>query len=98
MALIEGITTRTFISSQFPFETIRVFAGHNKYTGKLRLFISHHSSRGVARQVFGYVSKHGSKLVEDEDFDLIYYWEIIPRVLKDFPRIGCVNMWFVLRQ
>ena len=70
-ALIESVMARTFISNLFPFETVRIFAGHNKLTGPLRPFISNHSSKEIARRVFGYASKRGMKLLEEHDFDLV---------------------------
>ena len=87
-ALLDGITSRSFISNLFPFETVRVFAGHNKLTGPLRPFISNHSSRRIAKKVFGYTSKRGMKLIDEDDFDFVY-WDVFPRVLKDFPSTFC---------
>jgi hypothetical protein len=83
-ALVEGITSNTYISSDFPFELVRVHAGSKKLTGPLRPFITSHQSRRIARDVYGY-GKRGKKLIGTEDFDHIF-WEIIPKALTiSFP-------------
>jgi hypothetical protein len=82
-ALIESIQENSYISSDFPFEIVRVRAGSKKLTGPLRPFVTSHHSRRVAREVFGYGIR-GKKLVSEECFDLIF-WEIIPKALKEFP-------------
>jgi hypothetical protein len=83
-ALIESVMENIFISSDFPFEIVRVRAGSKKLTGPLRPFVTSHHSRRVAREVFGYGIR-GKKLVSEECFDLILFWEIIPKALKEFP-------------
>jgi hypothetical protein len=82
-ALVEGIMENSYISSDFPFEMIRVRAGTKKLTGPLRPFITSHHSRRVAKEVFGFGIR-GKRLVNEDDFDLIF-WEIIPPALKEFP-------------
>ena len=83
-ALVSALSSREFISSLFPFESIRVFAGGKKLTSSLRPFITSHRSRKVARTVFGWQSQRGSKLVDEEDFDLIY-WDVFSSLRKEFP-------------
>jgi hypothetical protein len=82
-ALIDGLLHRDFISSDFPFEPIRIRAGNSKLTGPLRPFLRAHHGKRIARQVFGF-GKRGKKLLKEEDFDLVY-WDVIPRALKEFP-------------
>jgi hypothetical protein len=82
-ALVDGIMANDYISSDFPFETIRVRAGTKKLTGSLRPFITSHHSRRVAKEVFGF-GKRGKRLVNEDDFDLIF-WDVIPLALKEFP-------------
>jgi hypothetical protein len=53
-ALVEGITTNMYISSDFLFELVRVRAGSKKLTGPLCPFITSHQSRRIARDVCGY--------------------------------------------
>jgi hypothetical protein len=82
-ALMDALYSRSFISSDFPFETVRVKLGPRKVTKSLRPSILHHSSRRIAKQVFGF-GPRGSKIINEEQFELIY-WDIFPRVLKKFP-------------
>ena len=82
-ALMEALYSGSFISSDFPFETLRVKLGPKKVTHSLRPSILHHSSRRIAKQVFGF-GPRGSKILDEEKFELIF-WDVLPRVLKKFP-------------
>lgn len=79
-ALVHGIMARDFISSDFPFETIRVKTSSQKLTGSIHPFILSHHGRRVAKQVFGF-GKRGKKLVNKDDFDYVY-WDAFPAALK----------------
>jgi hypothetical protein len=81
-ALMNALFSGSFISSNFPFETIRVKLGPKKVTRSPRPSILHHSSRRIAKQVFGF-GPRGSKILTEEQFKLIY-WEVFPRVLSSF--------------
>lgn len=82
-ALVEAVISRKFISDRFPFEPIRIYAGTKKLTGSRWPFITNHNSRKIAKIAYGF-SKRGKKLLDEEDFDLVYC-DIIPRALKEFP-------------
>jgi hypothetical protein len=82
-ALVEGLLSRDFISSDFPFEPMRIRAGDAKLTGPLRPFLRSHHGKRIAKQVFGF-GKIGKKLLNEEDFDLVN-WDVIPCALKEFP-------------
>ena len=84
-ALVDGVMSRDFISSSFPFEPIRIYAGSSKFTGSLRPFITNHHAKGVAKRVFGYDVKRGKKLISDDDFHLVF-WDVIELALKGFPK------------
>jgi hypothetical protein len=75
--------SNSYISSDFPFETIQVRAGTKKLTGSLRPFITSHHSQQVAQEVFGF-GKQGKRLTNEDDFNLIF-WDGIPLALKEFP-------------
>lgn len=51
-ALIESVMSRTFISPHFPFESVQIYAGDTKLTGRLRPFITNHTTLVASQRQF----------------------------------------------
>ena len=79
-ALINAIATGNYISSDFPFEDVRIYVNGEKLIRSARKTFHDHHSYDMAKAAF-----ERKRLISPEDFDLVY-WDGMPKVLEQFPR------------
>ena len=80
-ALLAAISTQLFISSNFPFEDIRVFVGGKKIIANPRRAISNHWGGKVARELY-----HDRSIIHKRDFHLVY-WDGVEEVMASYPEM-----------
>jgi len=79
LGLIAGITDGEFISSEFPFEQIRVSTDGHKVTSSLKKALNTFWSYRTAREFF-----HAKKIVNKYEFHMIW-WDGVETAMKSFP-------------
>ena len=79
--LLEGVSNQEFITSEFPFEDVRIHVGGAKVTHNPRVAISNHWGGQVARQLY-----HDRNIVHKRDFPLVY-WTGVEQVMSSYPEM-----------
>jgi hypothetical protein len=81
VGLIAGVTDDDYISSDFPFEQLRVSIDGKKVTGSLRSAFNQHWSHRTAREFF-----HERGIVSKYEFHLIW-WDGVEKAMFGFPQM-----------